>query len=1294
MTVLEDSLHDALASGISSSSQFAHLCALALFLVLAAMLIPQQLSAQSATTGAISGTISDPSGAVISLAAVELTSKDTNMVQTTQTNASGQYLFTGVRPGVYAITVKVSGFRTSSIPNATVEVNKSTELDLKLEVGGDNQTVEVMATAGAQLQTTDAQIGNSISKEMIARLPTLARNVTELINLQPGVVPTGSNLGIRTTGAIDDQNTVTLDGVDVTAVVTAAGTSVPTPQDSIEEFRVNVSNPNSDLTRASGGQMTLVGRHGLNTMHGSGYGFFQNSVLNANTWDNNAAKAAKPNIADKRYGGRWGGAIKKDKTFLFVNYEARDFDQVQQVQRTVPTDSLKAGILRFRDGAGNILSYDLKTSKQCDTTGDRACDPRGIGISPSTKAQLALMPASNLNSGGDGLNTLSYLANIPTPLQDRYIVSRLDHKFSDNLTFNAGYTYFRRIAAGSGDISLKDQTSMVSTPQRGTLLTASVTQNIKPNLINVSRFGFVRDVAPNLATSPTAAAGLLNIPGTGTSAGPIGLLIGGGTTAFLDSPIDMDTQRARFQASYSRSYQFNDDVTWIKGSHTMRAGGEFRPIWYRHDRADKVIGSISSLVATVDQGGFLTIPSTNIPPSCATGTSANCIKPSDRTNWGRYYAAVLGLVDNVNVLAVRDAKLKPTPFGTNLINKTWSYATSLNAQDTWRITRTLTMSYGLSWGFQTPPKEDQGQQTVQIDLSTGDLVDPTVYLAKKLAAAKSGQVYNPTFGWVPVDQAHHSVFNTVYNAFSPRVALAYSPDGTGMFGKLLGDRKTVIRGGFGLIYDRSNLVQNVLIPMLGVGFGQTISANGPRCDASNAAGVGCVANSSNPALSSYRVGVDGSIPLPTFPAATVPVTPQNLSETLSFQVDPFSKLGKSYNVDFSIQRELPGGWIVDAAYVGRFARNLPQAINLTQSPYMFTDGPSGQSFAQAYDTIRGLLRGGAPVASIPNQAFFENQLKGIGPSATQFILARQEINFTNGNVSTIFLNMGRYRRTLGLQPFNNDQSQVEFMRTYIGTTSYNGALLTVAKRLSRGLVFNANYTFSKALDNGVFNQNNAGFYQNSFYPGVEYGRSPFDRKHVLNLTWIYELPAGKNHLMRFNNGFDRILSGWYLSGIATMWSGVPLIVSDSSGSQTWGDATILGGASGAIQTGTVSTGLNAPISGTGYNFFAKNKADIINFRPVLLSSDGRSGRANPITGLPYKNLDISISKDTKITERLNSKFAADFFNFFNHPNFANPTQANLNITNPNTFGTINSSYTPPNRTNSARWIQLSIRLEF
>src|SRR5207253_2101497 len=140
-------------------------------------------------------------------------------------------------------------------------------------------------------------IGNTVTHDTLLRLPTFARSVTELIGLQPGVVPTagGTNAGLqlRATGAIDDQNTVTLDGIDITQSVVATNTVVPVPADSVEEFRMNVANPNATFDRASGAQTALIGRRGTNALHGSGYSYFENDVLNANTWDNNHAGVAK-----------------------------------------------------------------------------------------------------------------------------------------------------------------------------------------------------------------------------------------------------------------------------------------------------------------------------------------------------------------------------------------------------------------------------------------------------------------------------------------------------------------------------------------------------------------------------------------------------------------------------------------------------------------------------------------------------------------------------------------------------------------------------------------------------------------------------------------------------------------------------------------------------------------------------------------------------------------------------------------------------------------------------------------
>ncbi len=693
----------------------------------------------------------------------------------------------------------------------------------------------------------------------------------------------------------------------------------------------------------------------------------------------------------------------------------------------------------------------------------------------------------------------------------------------------------------------------------------------------------------------------------------------------------------------------------------------------------------------------------------AGAVTTNCLKSSDVTNWGRYYASVLGLVDNVNVLAVRNASLQPQPLGTNLVNVTDQQAYYFYGQDTWRLTQNFTLTLGLSYGWQTAPTEAQGRQTIMINAQTGQPIDAVAFLQQKLQAATAGQIFNPTVGFEPVNDAHRSVYNVDWGDVSPRAAFAWNPSyHAPLLDWLFGDKKAVIRGGFSKIFDRSNTVQSVEIPMLGVGFDQTISVAAPNCAISGAPGAGCnaAAGAANPGLSGFRVGVDGTIPLPTASAVTAPVIPSSpFGEILSFQVDPNTKVGRSYNIDFSYQREVPGNMLFEAAYVGRFARDLPQAVNLTQSPYMFLDAASGQTFAQAFDNIALALRSGQTPTTQP---WFENQLPGLAAlkhstTATAYAVSQLRANFINGNVASIFSSLGTYRRSLGLQPYNNDQSEMQFMRTYIGLANYNGLLVTLNKRLSHGLTLTANYTFSKALDDDVTWQNNASFYQNSFYPGVEYGASPYDRTNVFNGYYVYDLPAGKGHRFSTGNWMDKVIGGWYTSGIFTSWTGVPLTVNESS--QVWGDAIILGTNSGMVPMGPPPpTGLNGGIGGsagigasgagahgTGLNLFSNPAIAYSDFRPILLSQDTSSGRANPVRGLPFWNWDMSFGKTTNITERIRTRFSADLFNIFNHPNFNNPS---LSYQTPSTFGVVTTEYTPPNRTNGARWVELGLRLEF
>jgi hypothetical protein len=1259
--------------------------------------------AQTSTTGAISGAVTDPSGAFVPKAEVQLTNVETNAVQTQNTSESGIYVFPSVVPGNYRVTVKMAGFRTS-ISNVTVDVNKTATVNMALEVGTDKEVVEVVASAAAQLQTVDAQIGNTVTTDSILRLPTLQRNVTELMNLQPGVVAGGANLTMRVSGAIDDQNTVTIDGIDITQNVVASNTAIPTPADSVEEFRVTTANPDANFIRASGGQMTLVGRHGTNSLHGALYEYLQNSKLNSNTWDNNHSGIAKAAIRDNRFGVRIGAPIRKNKTFVFANYEGRRFASVSQVNRTVPYPTLKQGILEFRDSNNNIQQFDLKTSTLCGTAGNTACDPRGLGISPSVQAQLNLMPLPN-TTGGDGLNTGGYLANIATPTQTDYGVIRLDHTFTDKLTFNGSYTYFRSVAAGNGDIAILNgqPQSVIQNLQYGAMVSAALTWQIQPSLLNVFRLGVVKDNNAGAATSPTVAAGELAIPGTNTSAGPIALLIGSGVSTFIDSPIDMDTQRARYQANYSQNRQLIDDMTKIHGKHTIQFGGQINQIPYTHVRADKVVGSISSLVANLDVAGFLNIPAANTPVTCSSTVTTGCLKSSDLANWGRYYASALGLIDNVNVLALRDVNLKPLPFGTNIVNHTNEYATYFYVQDQWRVRPSLTLTFGISYGWQTSPTEQNNQQTVMINADNGQLINPVQFLQTKEQAALQGQVYNPTVGYNPVNVQHVPVYNVDYGNWGPRVAFAWNPSG-GIFG----EHKTVLRGGFGIVYDRSNTVQAVEIPMLGVGFDQTINIATPLCTATGAGGPGCTASAgtANPGLAVFRVGVDGSIPLPANSAVTAPVIPAtNFGETLSFQVDPYTKIGRSYNIDFSIQRELRGGIVVEAAWIARAGRHLPQAVNLTTAPYMFVDSKSGQSFAQAFDAVANAARAGQTPAAQP---WFENQLPGLAAlknfngTNTAYLLTTDRANFANESVSALFRDLGTFRRQLGLPLYNNDQAQMEFMRTYIGQSNYQSAILSITKRMSHGLTVTGNYTYANALDDNISNQNNAGFYGNSFHPGVDYGPSSFDRHHVFNAFYVYDIPLGKGHRFASQAAADKILGGWYTSGIVTAYSGLPITV--TQGSPAFGGGLQLSPNTTAIPTVPITGGVGqnfvvgktagtsaALSTGSGMNLFSNPDQIYSDFRWVNLSTDTRTGRGNPIFGLPFRNFDMTLGKTTRVTERVLTRFSADFFNVFNHPNFNNPT---LSLTNAAAFGVISGTFTPPNRTNSARWIEFGLRVEF
>lgn len=1329
--------------------------AVSVFLFAIAVALVPSGFAQTGTTGTVIGTVSDPSGAAVTSATVVLRNKATNIEVTQPTNATGQYTFVNVVPGEYEVSVKKDGFRTSTVSALTVEVAKSYTVDVKLELGQVSESVTVNTEARVELQTTDAQVGDVIGGTTLQRLPTLARDASELLTLQPGTTPYDTpanggfgNNGGTVAGARSDQNAISLDGIDITDNTVGGGATavnfIPTGVESLEEFRVGVSNASEDFSRSSGGNITLVSKSGGNTFHGDGYWFHQSDGYNANSWDLNHTPSGsdsftrKTPFKDNREGVSVGGPIFKDKTFFFSNYELRRFPSASQVTHIVPTASLRSGILSFADATGVVRQYNLATSTACGPSGGLACDPRGIGISPTIQALYNLNPQGNNASlpGIDGNNTTGFTTTAATPVKDDYITFRLDHNFSDKAHFFGRYIYSRNLNVTSNQIdTLNNKTIATSgNDTRGDGAIGSFDYAFNSFTSNTIRFGWIRSRVFLPGLSPSASAATLALGATNTPAGFVALAPGLAQTGLIDVPIDVDTQRARTQGNFQRNKQLVDNFTHIKGQHTITAGGDIRWLPLIAQRNDKVVGSLSSLVATEDADVFGTnqsIPAANRPPSCSATVTTFCLTATDVLRWDRLYAATLGIVDNVNVLAVRDGSLTAQPFGTPLIANTNQRAYDMYVQDTWRLRSDLTLTLGVGYGWQTPPTEAHAQQTFEIDDSTGQILTASGYIQQKGQAAAAGQIFNPTIGYLPIkDSGRSSIWNTDYGDVAPRVSIAWNPSfSDGIRGKAFGTGKTVIRAGFGIFYDRINNVQSVEIPQLGVGFAQTLVDALPLCNLNTTPGPGCVTSGANvtPGSASFRVGVDGTMPVPTVPAVSSPIVPGIGGETLSFAVDPNFKVGKSYSFDFTVQRELPGNMLMELGYIGRMGRDLPNSVDFDSSPYKFLDKTSGQTFAQAFQAVEKQLAAGVAPTAVTNQAWFENQLPGVNAlavnaggcanpalSETQCIVSANLGAFQSFSVGSVFGGIDTARSSLGLQTFNNHQIDFAlFMRTHNDLSNYNAATVTLRKRPSHGLSFDLNYTFSKSLDQVGTVQNNAGTYATSFDPNFQYGPSLFDRTHVFNAFFNYDLPAGHGHRFSFNNTvLDKIIGGWYSSGVFRAATGAPLTVTDGDlGGGFFGNGlsaipTAGSGFGGSVHGsvcngngfGSNGDGPNCPHpagtpapTGTGLNLFANPGAVAADFSPVDISTAGRDGTGNPLRAPGFWNFDARLGKVTSFHERFKVEFSADFFNLFNHVNFFPPS---LNLQNPATFGVISQELIPADRTQGSRWIQLGLRVSF
>src|SRR5882762_485477 len=578
-----------LSVSFNSSSKIQFVAMLAALLCLFA-LYPTSLHAQAASSTSISGVVSDSSGAIVAGAAVKLTEKTTNASRTTNTNDAGRYFFANVPSGEYEVTASKTGFRiTKTLVTATVGLPLT--VDLKLELGSVSETVEVTAT-GTELQTLNATVGNTVTADTLNSLPTIGRDSGTFVTLQPGVSPDGS-----VAGAVVDQSTFLLDGGQntndmdgsmqvytpsfggdptggiVSNSIGGAPTGVmPTPLDSVEEFKVNTTNQTADFNSSAGAQVQVVTKRGTNSWHGTAYEYYFDNNFNSNTWDNNASGTPLPSYHYNRIGAAGGGplipkSVLGGKTYFFANFEGFWWPNSVTVERLVPSANMRAGILTLdvcnaacqaTGGPAPVPTvFNLNTGTNCGPTGTAACDPRGIGINSLVKQMWNTnMPLGNVTSGGncggfagttycDGVNEQSFKANASSPYTSHFGVARLDHDFGAKWHFNASYRYYKLVRASTSQVDigggftgdkLGTPAILGTRPQQPWYFVAGLTTNITPNTTNDFHFSYLRNY-----WSWNDPGGVPQFSQLGGALEPFGESTSGGNPVAL-SPYNVNTQ--------------------------------------------------------------------------------------------------------------------------------------------------------------------------------------------------------------------------------------------------------------------------------------------------------------------------------------------------------------------------------------------------------------------------------------------------------------------------------------------------------------------------------------------------------------------------------------------------------------------------------------------------------------------------------------------------------------------------------------------------------------------------------
>ena len=1245
-------------------------------------------------TGRLVGSVSDASG-VIPGATVVVTDQKTGRERTVVTSGEGTFNVPQLDVGSYTVAISAPGHKAFSATEVKINIGQEYSLTATLEVGQVSESVTVIAGADV-VNSTNAELSNTVSPRQVLELPLNGRNPLALLNTIAGANPTNASINGERSSSVN----YTRDGVNVQDNFIRTGGFVqdrPTVDDT-GEFTVVTHNASADQGGGGSTQVQLVTPRGGQSFHGSLFEYNRNVKFAANDFFNNAAGTKRPFLNRNQFGGKVGGplplprfgdggpSLVRGKAFFFASYERFILRQQRSITRTLLLASARTGNFTYTDNSG--VSRTVNVLSGVGLTGVIPASAGGaIGVDPTIQTRvLNGMPAvGNSTVANNGLTQVLQFNQSDNDARNGF-TTRLDFEINRRNSLNFVYKYNNNGDERQVDTGGYGTHPFVTQSGPTTLYIVSYRTTVGNNFVNEVRGGyepaqpfFKQSLLPKDFIIGQIAANGVPVPGL---------------------PLTLSSPEANFedQGRNTRQYTFQDNASYSFGNHSLRFGTDYN-------------GERIQVLSNFNKTPIYAITNTNntLTPRLAAALYPGGISTTQRGRADALRYLLGGFVGAGSVAANFVSPNVGAQLRAPLIQQLNFNTIGSYLSDQWRVTPRLTLNLGLRYDIFTP-------------LTNPDRVflEPIIPAGSNVVDALTNP--NGSYGLVGSNSGKPGRFyKTDKNNFGPVLSLAYSPEFKNKFLSMLmpGQGKTVFRGGF-----RSSFVNDEYVT-----------------SALNAAGGNAGLNLTGLANGAVNVNARfNNLPnLQLPPSRTPPITFAQANAdngtffNTVFAIDPNIQVQRNDEFNFGIQRELGHQTAIEIRYVGGRSNSMVRGIDLNQinlgaGNFLRDFNIARNNCRLQGATITGngdpLLRctdasfNAAIAGSQPLPAF---NLLPFGAFLNNSAVTTPIINGTPADLALIYITNG-----LDFDPSTN--TGINFRRNIFagpvdllvngGKYRYNSVQAEVRRRFSHGLSFQANYTFQKILSN-IETDGQARFdpYLDNNNKQFDYARTDYDRTHSVNINSIYELPFGKGKRFLDEGGaVNRLFGGFQITSLVNISSGTPISIRDLTGTLN---------RAGRSLRQTANSNMSASQIKDLVGIFKQN-GKIYFINPSTIAPDGTATggnlgtsataafpgqvffRAQPgqtgnlprtfLNGPMYFNWDAGLIKNIAFTEKSRLQLRMEVFNVLNHVNFFAPSGGNAtsngedsNIFNINsaTFGQITSgnAYSP-------RIIQFAARFEF